>query len=83
MHGRINQLYCEGLAITEAVEVSGIGRTMICELIATGALPARKAGHKTIILRSELMAFLENLPRADITTRSRSPNPAASQPQAA
>lgn len=80
MQGRVCK---EGLSITETAEVSGIGRTRIFELIATGALPARKAGHKTLILRSELLAFLENLPRADVTTRSRSPNPAAaSQRQA-
>jgi excisionase family DNA binding protein len=57
----------EGLSVVEAAEVSGIGRTKIFGLIAEGSLKARKVGHKTIILRSELMAFLENLPRADVT----------------
>lgn len=67
MYDRTGKLNREGLAVGEAVEVSGIGRTKIFELIATGALPARKVGHKTIILHSELMAFLASLPRADAT----------------
>ena len=66
MRGSINQLHREGLTILEAAEVSGIGRTKIFELIATGRLTARKVGKKTIVLRRDLMDFLENLPRAGV-----------------
>jgi excisionase family DNA binding protein len=68
VHGRINKLFreaaVEGLTIPEAVQVSGIGRSKLYECIADGALIARKVGAKTIILRSDLMSFMENLPRA-------------------
>jgi excisionase family DNA binding protein len=69
MYGRINKLFphglmVEGLSVEESADVSGIGRSKLFELIAQGALPARKVGKKTIILRGELMTFLENLPRA-------------------
>jgi excisionase family DNA binding protein len=69
MHGRINTLYreglqTEGLSPVEAAVVAGVGRTNIFKLISDGSLPARKIGKKTIILRGDLMAFLDGLPRA-------------------
>ncbi len=69
MHGRINKLYREslqpeGLSPVEAALVAGIGRTVVFQLIADGRLPARKIGRKTIVLRRDLMGFLESLPRA-------------------
>jgi predicted DNA-binding transcriptional regulator AlpA len=59
MHGRINKFYREpleaqGLRVEEAVLVSGIGRSVLFELIKNGSLPARKIGKKTIILRPDL-----------------------------
>ena len=74
----------EALAISEVVEVSGLRRGKIFELIAEGALPARKAGTRTLILRSELISFLQNLPRIDPATRSQRPkyHSTASQMQA-
>jgi excisionase family DNA binding protein len=53
-----------GLSIEAAAEVSGFGRSKVFELIRTGALPARKVGRRTIILRCDLVGFMENLPRA-------------------
>ena len=64
MVGQINNR--EGLSIPEAMEVSGIGRNKLYQYIAKGDLTARKVGTKTIVLRSELMAFLKNLPRAEL-----------------
>jgi Helix-turn-helix domain len=49
-------------SITEAIEFSGIGRTKIYSEIASGALVARKAGRKTLILADDLETFLGNLP---------------------
>jgi excisionase family DNA binding protein len=71
MLGSINKTYreglqTEGLSPVEAAVVAGVGRTNIFKLIAEGALPARKIGKKTIILRADLMAFLKNLPRAGV-----------------
>jgi hypothetical protein len=73
MYGRINKfsreaLSIEGLSIVAAAEIAGIGRTKIFEFIGTGALPARKVGKRTIILRGDLMAFLDELPRAGAGT---------------
>jgi hypothetical protein len=50
--------------IATAVTVSGIGRTRIYAYIKAKQLKARKAGRRTVILASDLQAFLENLPEA-------------------
>ena len=57
----------EGLSVSEACRVAGIGRTKIYEAIADGRLKARKFGKRTLILRADLQAFLASLPvvRAD------------------
>jgi excisionase family DNA binding protein len=48
--------------IEQAVEVSGIGRTTLYAQIRDGHLIARKIGRRTIIMASDLLAFLESLP---------------------
>ena len=50
------------LSIEEVQEVSGLGRTKIYEPINSNALPARKLGKRTLILRADLDAFLSSLP---------------------
>ena len=50
------------LSIPEAVKASGIGRTTIFDMIKTGRLPAKKLGARTLILRSDLEAFVASLP---------------------
>lgn len=50
------------LSIDEAMVLTGIGRTKLFALIRDGAIPARKIGTRTIILRSELEAWLHTLP---------------------
>jgi excisionase family DNA binding protein len=69
MHARLNRLFREtlqpeGLSPDETAVVAGCGRTVVFQLIADGKLPAKKIGKKTIILRADLMKFLQNLPRA-------------------
>jgi excisionase family DNA binding protein len=59
-----SSLQREGLSVTEACAVAGIGRTKIYEAISSGALKARKFGKRRIILRSDLHAFLAALPEA-------------------
>jgi hypothetical protein len=56
------ELEAEGLTLTEASIVSGIGRTKLYEAIADGQLTARKYGSRTIVLRGELLRFLTSLP---------------------
>jgi excisionase family DNA binding protein len=54
----------EGLSISEACAVAGIGRTKIYQAIADGTLIARKCGKRTLVLRDELHRFLASLPFA-------------------
>lgn len=46
----------------QAAHASGLTRTRIFEEIAAGRLKARKSGRRTLILRSELERYLNNLP---------------------
>jgi hypothetical protein len=49
--------------IPEAVEASGLSRSMLYIAIGRGALRARKCGARTVILDSDLREFLRSLPR--------------------
>ena len=48
----------------EATLVSRIGRNSIYLAVETGAVRARKLGRKTLILRDDLLAWLQSLPSA-------------------
>ena len=48
--------------INEAVKASGKGRTFLYERIATGELRSIKLGGRRLILHSDLMAFLTQMP---------------------
>lgn len=52
----------EGLSISEACAMAGIGRTKIYQAISSGELVARKYGKRTIVLRQDLQTFLSALP---------------------
>ena len=54
----------EALSISQACKVAGIGQTRLYAAIADGRLKARKFGKRTLILRSDLLAFLAALPLA-------------------
>lgn len=54
----------EGLSIWEASALAGIGRTKLYQAIRDGSLPARKYGKRTIVLRTDVVRFLEALPAA-------------------
>ena len=58
----IQDLQREGLSVSEACAVAGIGRTKIYEAIADGLLVVRKYGKRTIVLRDDLRNFLNALP---------------------
>ncbi|MDP1602875.1 MAG: helix-turn-helix domain-containing protein [Legionella sp.] len=62
MNDTAPNLQREGLSISEACTMAGIGRTKIYQAIASGELVARKYGKRTIILRQDLQAFLAALP---------------------
>jgi excisionase family DNA binding protein len=50
--------------IKDAARLLGMGKSKLFELIADGRLPARKIGGATVILRTDLISFLEHAPRA-------------------
>jgi excisionase family DNA binding protein len=45
----------------KTAEVSGLGRTMIFEMIRAGELKAYKAGRRTLIFDADLREFLSRL----------------------
>ncbi len=51
-------------SIDESCAIAGIGRSSIYSAIAAGDLTARKAGRRTLILHSDLEAWLAGLPTA-------------------
>jgi excisionase family DNA binding protein len=51
-------------SVQEAAEQLGIGRTLAYELIREGRLPSIKLGNRRLVPHSDLVAFLEDLPRA-------------------
>ncbi len=56
--------------IEGAVQASGATRSRLFELIAQGALDARRAGKQTLILADSLEAYLKSLPRAEPRQRA-------------
>jgi excisionase family DNA binding protein len=50
------------LGILDAARAAGVGRSTIYEHINRGALKARKAGRRTLILRADLQAWLASFP---------------------
>jgi excisionase family DNA binding protein len=51
-----------GLTVPEAAALSSLGQTSIYKAIKEGRLRIRKYGTRTIITRTDLATFLENLP---------------------
>ena len=64
MNNELSQIQREGLSISEACAMAGIGRTKIYQAIADGNLKARKCGKRTLVLRDDLRDFLVSLPGA-------------------
>ena len=64
MNEKVTGLIREGLSISEACAVAGIGRTKIYQAITDGTLKAPKCGKRTLVLRDDLRDFLASLPGA-------------------
>jgi excisionase family DNA binding protein len=60
----VRELQREGLSVSEACDIAGLGRTKLYEAIAAGQLKARKYGRRRIILHADLLQFLQGLPAA-------------------
>lgn len=50
------------LKVPDAVRVSGLSRSAIYEAMRTGAIPAKKAGRRTLIRLADLDSYLAGLP---------------------
>ncbi|MEY9525607.1 excisionase family DNA binding protein [Bradyrhizobium japonicum] len=57
-----NEFQREGLSIFEAAAVAGIGRTKLYEALNTKALVSHRYGKRRIVLRKDLLDFLNALP---------------------
>jgi excisionase family DNA binding protein len=67
-------------SIPQVCELSALGRTRVYEAIREGALVARKHGRRTVILRSDLEAFLGALPSSmDVACERPGQSPVAGQ----
>jgi|HubBroStandDraft_3_1064219.scaffolds.fasta_scaffold154210_1 hypothetical protein len=53
-----------GLSIRDAVQLSSLGETSISEALKDKRLRSRKFGTRVVILRTDLVSFLESLPEA-------------------
>jgi len=53
---------CLTYSVDELSTVTGLGKTRLYELMNSGALPARKAGRRTLVLREDVETFLRTLP---------------------
>lgn len=52
------------VSIPDAVKLTGLGRSTIYEAMKSGQLPRRKLGSRSLILVSDLEAFVAALPVA-------------------
>ena len=53
------------VTIPKAVEVSGLGRTTIYQLIGAGKIDARKQGRRTLVIVESLSRHLKSLPKVE------------------
>ncbi len=52
-------------SINEVVELTGVSRSRLYELIAAGELRTRKLGRRTLVLSADLTQWLSSLPERD------------------
>ena len=51
--------------ISQTCKLTGLGRTKLYELLASGEIPVRKVGTRTLIAAEDLKEWAEGLPLAD------------------
>lgn len=49
-------------SLADAASAIGVGKSTLHELIATGKIPVRKLGRRSLILREDLEAYVQSLP---------------------
>jgi excisionase family DNA binding protein len=65
--------------VSQCCHMAAIGRTKFYELVASGEIPVRKIGKKTLVAASDLRGWVERLP----TTETRDGDRRGSRGQAA
>ncbi len=60
----MNSIEPEALSIPQACVFVGVGRTVLYGEISKGTVRARKVGRRTLLLRGDLVAWLQALPLA-------------------
>lgn len=63
---------CSGegpLSIKEVCRITGLSRTLISAQIRLGKLNAKKAGRRTLVMRTDLRRWLEGLPAVQPNAR--------------
>ena len=59
----------ETYSIDSFARTFGMGRSLVFKEIAVGRLKARKVGRRTLILRSDALAYLHSLPVREVRAR--------------
>jgi excisionase family DNA binding protein len=54
------------MSVSEAVRVSGLGKTSLYAAIAAGKIRIKKAGRRTLVETAELRRFIDNLPTSRV-----------------
>ena len=49
-------------SLADAALAIGVGKSTLHELTATGKLPVRKLGRRSLVLREDLEAYVQSLP---------------------
>lgn len=52
---------CICYTVDQVCKATGIGKTKLYEMLDSGALPAKKLGKRTFILKADLLKFLSSL----------------------
>jgi excisionase family DNA binding protein len=54
------------LTVSQCCHLAAIGRTKFYELVASGEIPVRKLGKKTLVAAADLKDWVERLPTSEI-----------------
>ena len=57
--------------IPQCCRLAAIGRTKFYELVASGEIPVRKVGKKTLVAAADLMRWADRLPAIAVTPTDR------------
>jgi hypothetical protein len=61
-------------SVADLAEAAGVCDRSVLNWIRAGLIPARKLGRRTVILRADAIAWLENSPRVPTTGKAEERN---------